>query len=140
MTLMLLCSERISTIIKLSILQYLYVWSNEINEKTNFFNGNLDRDLSVAVDEEDTDEELDEKYANLEVDFDESETEEDECVSPRLLSGRVCHEDFNEEEEGDFPDEFLLYETREYDSPVAASRGKSFIQDDIHCAHGKITT
>ena len=98
----------------------------------------MDNDLSV--DEEDTDEELDEKYANLEVDFDESETEEDDYVSPRLLSGPICHEDFNEEEEGDFPDEFLLYETREYDSPVAASRGKSFIQDDIHCAHGKITT
>ena len=137
MTLLLLCSEKISTIIKLSILQYLYVWSNESNEKTIFFNGNVDNDLSV--DEEDTDEELDEKYANLEVDFDESETEEDDYVSPRLLSGPICHEDFNEEEEGDFPDEFLLYETREYDSPVAASRGKSFIQDDIHCAHGKIT-
>ena len=138
MTLLLLCSERISTIIKLSILKYLYVWSNESNEKTIFFNGKVDKDLSV--DEEDTDEELDEKYANLEVDFDESETEEDDYVSPRLLSGPICHEDFNEEEEGDFPDEFLLYETREYDSPVAASRGKSFIQDDIHCAHGKITT
>ena len=137
MTLLLLCSERISTIIKLSILKYLYVWSNESNEKTIFFNGKVDKDLSV--DEEDTDEELDEKYANLEVDFDESETEEDDYVSPRLLSGPICHEDFNEEEEGDFPDEFLLYETREYDSPVAASRGKSFIQDDIHCAHGKIT-
>ena len=98
----------------------------------------MDKDLSV--DEEDTDEELDEKYANLEVDFDESETEEDDYVSPRLLSGPICHEDFNEDKEGDFPDEFLLYETREYDSPVAASRGKSFIQDDIHCAHGKITT
>ena len=133
---MVLCSERKSTIINLSILKYLYAWSDDINEKAKFFNGNVDKDLSVG--EEDTDEELDEKYANLEVDFDESETEEDDYVSPRLLSGRVCHEDFDEENaEGDFPDEFLLYETREYDSPVAASRGKSFIQDDIHCAHGK---
>lgn len=86
----------------------------------------MQKDLYVS--EEDTDEELEEKYANLEVDFDESETEEDDY-------------DFNEENAGgDFPDEFLIYETREYDGPVAASRGKSFIQDDNHSAHGKFFT
>ena len=96
----------------------------------------MKEECSLSVDEEDTDEELEEKYANLEVDFDESETEEDDYV-PRKFTSRIDADVFIEEvEEDDFPDEFLLYETREFDGPVTVSRGKSFIQDDIHSTHG----
>ena len=99
------------------------MWS-DINETTKIVDDIVQKDL--CVDEEDTDEELEEKYANLQVDFDESETEEEDY-------------DFNKENAGgDFPDEFFIYETRDNDGPIAASRGKSFIQDDNHPAHGKI--
>ena len=109
----------------------MYVWSDS-NKSTN----NVKEECSLSVDEEDTDEELEEKYANLEVDFDESETEEDDYV-PRKFTSRIDADAFIEEvEEDDFPDEFLLYETREFDGPVTVSRGKSFIQDDIHSTHG----
>ena len=69
--------------------------------------------------------------------FDESETEEDDYVprsarsSMRRSPERAELEDLREVSE-DFPDEFLIYETREYeDVPISVSKGKSFIQDDF---------
>ena len=93
--------------------------------------GGQDDGLRPGV-EEDTDEELEERYANIEVNFDESETEEDDYV-PRTIKLREMEKEVVEEQsEEEFPDEFLLYETREYEEvPVTVSRGKSFIQDDI---------
>ena len=93
--------------------------------------GGQDDGLRPGV-EEDTDEELEERYANIEVNFDESETEEDDYV-PRTIKLRDMEKEVVEEQsEEEFPDEFLLYETREYEEvPVTVSRGKSFIQDDI---------
>ena len=93
--------------------------------------GGQDAGLRPGV-EEDTDEELEERYANIEVNFDESETEEDDYV-PRTIKMRDMEKEVVEEQsEEEFPDEFLLYETREYEEvPVTVSRGKSFIQDDI---------
>ena len=100
---------------------------------------NVDKQFNVS-EEEDTDEELEEKYANLEVDFDESETEEEDFVPTKIRTEQVYSEDYSEENvEGDFPDEFLLYGTGECGGQVATSRGKSFIQDDIHCDHGEIS-
>ena len=98
--------------------------------------GGQDDGLRPGV-EEDTDEELEERYANIEVNFDESETEEDDYV-PRTIKLREMEKEVVEEQsEEEFPDEFLLYETREYEEvPVAVSRGKSFIQDDIDTASG----
>ena len=98
--------------------------------------GGQDDGLRPGV-EEDTDEELEERYANIEVNFDESETEEDDYV-PRTIKLREMEKEVVEEQsEEEFPDEFLLYETRECEEvPVTASRGKSFIQDDIDTASG----
>ena len=98
--------------------------------------GGQDDGLRPGV-EEDTDEELEERYANIEVNFDESETEEDDYV-PRTVKLREMEKEVVEEQsEEEFPDEFLLYETREYEEvPVTVSRGKSFIQDDIDTASG----
>ena len=98
--------------------------------------GGQDDGLRPGV-EEDTDEELEERYANIEVNFDESETEEDDYV-PRTIKLREMEKEVVEEQsEEEFPDEFLLYETREYEEvPVTVSRGKSFIQDDIDTASG----
>ena len=100
--------------------------------------GGQDDGLRPGV-EEDTDEELEERYANIEVNFDESETEEDDYV-PRTIKLREMEKEVVEEQsEEEFPDEFLLYETREYEEvPVTVSRGKSFIQDDIDTASGNI--
>ena len=54
--------------------QYLYVWKDfNRNIKANDQN-------SPVPHEEDTDEELEEKYANIDVNFDDSETEEEDYV------------------------------------------------------------
>jgi len=107
--------------------KYLYVWTSEETKS----------ETEWKRLEDDTDEELDEKYANIEVNFDESETEEDDYVprsarsSMRRSPERAELEDLREVSE-DFPDEFLIYETREYeDVPISVSKGKSFIQDDF---------
>jgi len=112
------------------ISKYLYVWTNEKTQAETEWNGIIGSRL-----EDDTDEELDEKYANIEVNFDESETEEDDYVprsarsSVRRSPERTELEDLKEVDE-DFPDEFLIYETRDYeDDPISVSKGKSFIQD-----------
>ena len=101
----------------------------------NNFAGNSDNPkLSGVVKDEDTDEELDEKYANIDVNFDESETEEEDEYVPRSL-GHYDHkksliidediDDFLEEDLDSVVPSFEEYE----DIPI--SRGKSFIQDDL---------
>ena len=106
--------------------QYLYVWKDfKRNIKSNEQQGPL-------LNEEDTDEELEEKYANIDVNFDESETEEEEYV-PRsgqfrskncLQIDEVLEEDLQDEFDRSLP---------EYEN-IPISRGKSFIQDDLFLA------
>ena len=89
--------------------------------------------------EEDTDEELDEKYANIDVNFDESETEEEEEDVPRspgIIHGKNrIHTD--EILEDDLQDEFDCSFTEYENIPI--SRGKSFIQDDLMFAEPGMT-
>ena len=59
--------------------QYLYVWN-----ETQVTDEPREKYREVLL-EEDTDEELEEKYANIDVNFDESETEEGPLFSP------CCH-------------------------------------------------
>ena len=84
--------------------------------------------------EEDTDEELDEKYANIDVNFDDSETEEEDYV-PRS-SGKNCLQ-IDEVLEEDLQDEFDCSFTEYENIPI--SRGKSFIQDDLLLAEPGMT-
>ena len=89
--------------------------------------------------EEDTDEELDEKYANIDVNFDDSETEEEEDYVPRSsgkFQSRNCLQ-IDEVTEEDLQDEFDC-SFREYEN-IPISRGKSFIQDDILLAEPGMT-
>ena len=90
-----------------------------------------------VLNEEDTDEELEEKYANIDVNFDESETEEEEYV-PRsgqfrskncLQIDEVLEEDLQDEFDRSLP---------EYEN-IPISRGKSFIQDDLFLAEPGMT-
>lgn len=88
--------------------------------------------------EEDTDEELDEKYANIDVNFDESETEEEEYVprsSGKFQSNKCLQID--EVMEEDLQDEFDCSFTEYENIPI--SRGKSFIQDDLLLAESGMT-
>ena len=89
--------------------------------------GKTDQQYSQVVNDEDTDEELEEKYANIDVNFDESETEEEEDYVPRS-SGQYDNKVsvlVKEEELEPVTPSYTEYE----DVPV--SRGKSFIQDDF---------
>ena len=88
--------------------------------------GKTDQQYSQVVNDEDTDEELEEKYANIDVNFDESETEEEEDYVPRS-SGQYDNKVsvLVKEEELEPVTPSYTYE----DVPV--SRGKSFIQDDF---------
>lgn len=57
--------------------KYLYVWKKPLNKI-----GSQEQKSKLAnrVIDDDTDEELEEKYANIEVNFDESESEEEEYI------------------------------------------------------------
>ena len=114
--------------------QYLYVWKDSNRTlKSN------DQNRPV-LHEEDTDEELDEKYANIDVNFDESETEEEEYVprSPGKFHRNNCLQ-IDEVLEEDLQDEFDCSFTEYENIPI--SRGKSFIQDDLLLAEpGRIIT
>ena len=88
--------------------------------------------------EEDTDEELDEKYANIDVNFDESETEEEDYVprSSGKFQSKNCLQ-IDEVLEEDLRDEFDCSFTEYENIPI--SRGKSFIQDDLSLAEPGMT-
>lgn len=110
----------------MSYFQYLYVWKD--------FNRNIkyNEQQVPVLNEEDTDEELEEKYANIDVNFDESETEEEEYV-PRSekFHSKNCLQ-IDEVLEEDLQDEFDC-SLPEYEN-IPISRGKSFIQDDLFLA------
>ena len=133
-------------------LQFLYVWSTNDNAEDNDWRESRAHE---ALDDE-TDEELEEEYANIEVNFDESETEEEDYVSrssvtressiftkETLLQDQedCCDKELEEcEEEESFPDEFLLFENREIiELPVTVSNGKSFIEDDLILKSGNFS-
>lgn len=123
--------------------KYLYVWARgEAEEETDW---KSERGLT----EEDSDDELEEKYANIEVNFDDSETEEEDyvpwsvkstskSVEEDLSNDFVNKEDKNEDlnNDEDFPDEFLIYENRFEEDNVSEAgsfrQGKNYIEDDIY--------
>ena len=114
--------------------QYLYVWRDS---NRNIKSKEQNRPV---LHEEDTDEELEEKYANIDVNFDESETEEEEYVprSPGKFHRNNCLQ-IDEVLEEDLQDEFDCSFTEYENIPI--SRGKSFIQDDLLLAEpGRIIT
>ena len=151
----------------INFFQYLYVWSPVDSSSSS-------SDYERRILDEETDEELEEKYANIEVNFDESETEEEEEYIPKLarvstqeieeyhsaknkteetvidndpsaeddyeegsLINQDCLRDDDDDDE-DFPDEFMIYETRNCDDDdIPVSQGKSFIQDDIYDQPGE---
>jgi len=97
--------------------------------------------------EEDSDDELEEKYANIEVNFDDSETEEEDYVpwsvksSSKSVEEDLSNDFINKEDKNeDFPDEFLIYENRfeeDYVSEAGSFRqGKNYIEDDIYLKPG----
>ena len=121
-------------------LKYLYVWTSGETSSSD------DEAEKRRLLDEETDEELEERYANISVNFDESETEEeDEDYIPKLSrvntqeieeyhkarlekrEEKSVTEDLDEE----FPDEFLIYETQHQDENIPISRGKSFIYEDM---------
>ena len=124
-------------------LQFLYVWSTNDSAEDNDWRQSTTRE---TLDDE-TDEELEEEYANIAVNFDESETEEEEYISrasvtressiftkETLFEGQEenGYDEKDDCEEEAFPDEFLLFENREIiELPVTVSNGKSFIEDDL---------
>ena len=133
-------------------LQFLYVWST--NDNAEDYDWRESR-AHEALDDE-TDEELEEEYANIEVNFDESETEEEDYVSRSSVTREssiftketliqdqeyCCENELEECEEGEsFPDEFLLFENREIiELPVTVSNGKSFIEDDLILKSGNFS-
>ena len=74
--------------LNINFFQYLYVWSPVDSSSSS-----SDYERRRILDEE-TDEELEEKYANIEVNFDESETEEEEEYIPKLA--RVSTQEIEE--------------------------------------------
>ena len=112
--------------------QYFYVWRDS---NRNIKSKEQNRPV---LHEEDTDEELEEKYANIDVNFDESETEEEEYVlrSPGTFHGNNCNQ-IDEVLEEDLQDEFDCSFTEYENIPI--SRGKSFIQDDLFLAEPGMT-
>ena len=102
-----------------------------------------------SLTDEESDEELEEKYANIEVNLDDSETEEEDYVpwSVKSSSRSVEDDSFNEERplmqseyileknedeinEDDFPDEFLLYENSLKGENISGSNRKKQIFDE----------
>ena len=64
--------------------KYLYVWKKPLNK---IGSQEQKSKLSSRVIDDDTDEELEEKYANIEVNFDESESEEEEYIRKPVDDG-----------------------------------------------------
>ena len=135
--------------------KYLYVW-----KPSGFKDERLKQKVKVStlVIDDETDEELEEKYANIEVNFDESETEEEEFVSEKYTDihkidvteeeivgeqsveynegfDNVYYDNSNNENYKDHFDESDLYDDdiflgdTAYTGDIPVSRGKSFIQD-----------
>ena len=133
--------------------KYLFIWNGK--PKTDSLIGSQKRVVSDHYDD-DTDEELEEKYANIEVNFDESETEEEEyiCMNPSItkedfqLSEELENHNFHNNnsniaknnidtlehgrdyfEDSDFCEDDLLLGPNTYTGDIPVSKGKSFIQD-----------
>merc|ERR1712198_253105 len=125
--------------------KYLYVWAREEVVEENW---KSERSLT----DEESDEELEEKYANIEVNLDDSETEEEDYVPwsvksssrsveddslneerPLMQSEYILEKNEDEINECDFPDEFLLYENSLKGENISGSNRKKqiFVEADI---------